>query len=690
MDYLSVRPALMIRLQYEGIGRWDRRSTQGKGAGERAMALTSGRMLRLCACTKDGGRKTSTTSFSPARCSLSSSGDPHLPATLLQRIQREQLLSRDSDFILHQLPAQDPARPGPTPAPDSCANSASNTVPTRICSEGIGIGVGSSGVNGSRPRPMNPNFLPSGASSLERNPIGLARAGRGTGHAPQSWSDRNPTRRPRYSFTLPWSTRCDPARTQYSQMSLSGPAAGATPGSCDSADPPTAVSRLECSPSPSPPYPRRRGGGTRNEAITPSVSRGSYETQLPTASAGAGAEWAPVDTAQRRPPLPQSSSHIADIPLHYAIATSAGCRRGGRAKENQDAWLVRPRLMGLRHVHVFAVMDGHGRDGAKVSAFVRDKLVNFLAERFARLPEDSLLFQQRRQISGPELHNKAAEVAAALRDSCRGVQAALGACSDIDAATSGTTLTLALLVGRLLITCNVGDSRIVLGSRIVGREAVCAANADAETRPQGEDAAAPAPGSCSYSNARPRRGDTDSAAEMGRPSESERGDACRFRGMSARALTVDQVPAIGAERRRIERCGGRVSRLFHAGLGRHVGPYRVMNPRIGGQRPGLAVSRSIGDRVATEVGVICDPVITYCFLRNAMDKWLVLASDGLWACMFEAEVVHCLEAHDRPVDGAVAVCKAAQQRWLACGAARGSPAVDDITAIVLRLWTHRG
>lgn len=45
--------------------------------------------------------------------------------------------------------------------------------------------------------------------------------------------------------------------------------------------------------------------------------------------------------------------------------------------------------------------------------------------------------------------------------------------------------------------------------------------------------------------------------------------------------------------------------------------------------PGLAMSRSFGDIVASQAGVICEPEILS-FELTEEDKFIVLASDGVW------------------------------------------------------------
>lgn len=96
-------------------------------------------------------------------------------------------------------------------------------------------------------------------------------------------------------------------------------------------------------------------------------------------------------------------------------------------------------------------------------------------------------------------------------------------------------------------------------------------------------------------------------------------------------LSNDHKPDNPSEQSRIERKGGRVEAFkgnFHLDeSGRTLGPARVW--LRGEQIPGLAMSRSIGDSVAAQVGVISEPEMLQVELTSE-HKFLVLASDGVW------------------------------------------------------------
>jgi serine/threonine protein phosphatase PrpC len=87
--------------------------------------------------------------------------------------------------------------------------------------------------------------------------------------------------------------------------------------------------------------------------------------------------------------------------------------------------------------------------------------------------------------------------------------------------------------------------------------------------------------------------------------------------------------------------GGRVE-SFKDSNGRNMGPARVwhLNENI----PGLAMSRSFGDHCAAEVGVIADPEILEMNLTEN-DKFIVLASDGVWEFLSNDEVVKIIYPH---------------------------------------------
>lgn len=93
------------------------------------------------------------------------------------------------------------------------------------------------------------------------------------------------------------------------------------------------------------------------------------------------------------------------------------------------------------------------------------------------------------------------------------------------------------------------------------------------------------------------------------------------------ALTTDLKPDSPDEKERIELSGGVVMAL-EGSDGADVGPARVWDS-MAREKPGLAVSRSLGDGASRCLGVIAEPVVTNYQLKHN-DKFLLMATDGLW------------------------------------------------------------
>lgn len=162
-------------------------------------------------------------------------------------------------------------------------------------------------------------------------------------------------------------------------------------------------------------------------------------------------------------------------------------------------------------------------------------------------------------------------------------------------------------------------------------------------------------------------------------------------------LSTDHKPNHEGEMERILQAGGKVARLTDEN-GNRVGPYRVWNAT--GQVPGLAMSRSLGDRVAHSVGVSSTPIVeTFSFDPN--DKFIVIASDGVWDVLHNKEVANLVERYRRrckkgslrglpkrvrPVDIHVAHMLAleARYRWFDV-VQEEDVMIDDISVIVIEL-----
>eukprot|EP00978_Attheya_sp_CCMP212_P027792 scaffold93996_cov55-Attheya_sp.AAC.2 len=213
--------------------------------------------------------------------------------------------------------------------------------------------------------------------------------------------------------------------------------------------------------------------------------------------------------------------------------------------------------------------------------------------------------------------------------------------SDINCKTSGTTCTAVVIKDKMLMVTNVGDSRALL----------------ARKQPNGRYLAFP--------------------------------------------MTVDHKPSTPLERERIERAGGRVG--SRRGLSLPAKPnMSSVTDRVwfctNGAKPtsvdssvsmtGLAMSRSLGDEYAHNVGVSSEPHTFYSTL-SCMDEFLILASDGISDVVGNDNAVFLVQEYIMsipsnsdwdPNEAANIVAKEARNRWENAKAS----SIDDITCVVVK------
>lgn len=147
------------------------------------------------------------------------------------------------------------------------------------------------------------------------------------------------------------------------------------------------------------------------------------------------------------------------------------------------------------------------------------------------------------------------------------------------------------------------------------------------------------------------------------------------------ALNRDHKPELKDEAERIHKRGGRIDSFRdYYNNGEPIGPQRVWLPNE--EIPGLAMSRSMGDRVAHSVGCTAEPE-TWEFTLGLQDKYLVIASDGVWEFLSNedvAAIVYPFYEQNAPEAAANALVKAAFKRWK-----QEEEVIDDITVVIIFL-----
>ena len=141
-------------------------------------------------------------------------------------------------------------------------------------------------------------------------------------------------------------------------------------------------------------------------------------------------------------------------------------------------------------------------------------------------------------------------------------------------------------------------------------------------------------------------------------------------------LSRDHKPTEKDEAKRIYENDGRIQPFTEDG--EFVGPQRVWIKEE--EVPGLAMTRSFGDRVAATVGVMSEPEIKE-FDFDENDKYMIIASDGIWEFISSQECVDIIQKYYESND-LKGCCEylyeESSKRWL-----KEEEVIDDTTLILV-------
>ena len=152
--------------------------------------------------------------------------------------------------------------------------------------------------------------------------------------------------------------------------------------------------------------------------------------------------------------------------------------------------------------------------------------------------------------------------------------------------------------------------------------------------------------------------------------------AIMVKGNKIIPLSIDQKPDDPEESKRIIENGGEISQFEEDG--EKSGPFRVW--KKGEVYPGIAMSRSIGDLIASTLGVIPEPK----FIEDTIDKdtkFIVVASDGVWEFLDNnavKDIVMPYYEKNDPNGACKELIKKSTEWWN-----QEDIVVDDITVVVV-------
>ena len=292
---------------------------------------------------------------------------------------------------------------------------------------------------------------------------------------------------------------------------------------------------------------------------------------------------------------------------------------GDEKKVNQDNFFIfKNFVQGFDNIFM-GVCDGHGYYGHEVSGYIKENLPMDL---------NHLIKTKRLNILTDDL-------APTIKSAFILENKSLLRNRQIDSDLSGSTCISVIYTPQKLIIANIGDSRCVIGKLIENE------NSEEKDEIVGE--------------------------------KNQKKIKC-----VAENLSRDHKPTIPEEADRILKVGGRIRQMKDED-GEFIGPLRVyMKDK---DMPGLAMTRSFGDYFGSTAGVISEPEVSEYFFKPE-DKFMVLASDGLFEFMESQEVINIIKDYYDKND-IVGCCeylyKESARKWIQ----EEEDTIDDITMILV-------
>jgi serine/threonine protein phosphatase PrpC len=320
-----------------------------------------------------------------------------------------------------------------------------------------------------------------------------------------------------------------------------------------------------------------------------------------------------------------------------------------QTKVNQDSYIIVSNLCNTSGNWLYGVFDGHGVNGHLVSDYIKNALQSNIelieqqqkpsSRKVGASPLISPTYSSSKEPLFIENDTPNGRYSNALNRGLASLEkkdvldlltmafkkTSMGLAKQrVDINFSGSTAVTVFLIGTDLYCANIGDSRAVLASMKVS----------------------------------PTLKEYDGKYWVATP------------------ISRDHKPDDEFEMQRILKSGGRID-SFRDQLGNPIGPNRVWLKTE--NIPGLAMSRSFGDKVAASIGVSSEPEIVHKQLEKE-DKFIIVASDGIWEFISNTEAVEIVVPYwvKNDPEGAVDhLINLATEKWK-----KEDEVIDDITCLI--------
>ena len=364
-----------------------------------------------------------------------------------------------------------------------------------------------------------------------------------------------------------------------------------------------------------------------------------------------------------------------EIIKSFNAMTQAGKDKNFFTKINQDYYIIKTKINGFQNFNLFGVLDGHGLYGHLISLFVG----KYISESFINHSEikscvdlDEIYYK----IKYNNFHLINEIFVNAEKELYK---------EEFDSNFSGTACIIVIQLGEKLICANSGDSRAILiynekeqflkdnikNNEINFYQIKNIISPFSTYRNIFKDSLK---GNFSFSFSEPKNLKKKSSKKIKTNKKQNNLEKVKT---SIFCLSNDLKPTLPLEKKRIIENGGKVEKYIEKN-GKVDGPYRVWVQDE--MYPGLAMSRSIGDFIATSVGVIPNPeIIEYNLNRGS--KYMIIASDGIWQFMSNEKVMS-IGNQFYPIRDPIDLCNELVEEASNLWDNEGIP-TDDITVLVV-------
>ena len=286
---------------------------------------------------------------------------------------------------------------------------------------------------------------------------------------------------------------------------------------------------------------------------------------------------------------------------------------------NQDSYIIKRDINNIKNFNIFGIFDGHGFYGHTISVYIKENLIKKIMEhpKIKLLNNLEYIYNQFKKNNFKIIKDIFNEIDYQL----------LNTKNEFDIKLSGSTCNILIQIGDNIICANTGDSRSIL----------------------------------IYEN----------------NNKIKKSDRNIYNNFQVFPLSYDCKPSVPKEKERILKKGGIITKIKDS-FQNEIGPLRVFMK--GSLLPGLAMSRSFGDKIGKDIGIISEPLINE-YILNKDVKYIIMGSDGIWEFLSNEQVMNIGNKYyinNDPDNFCRQLIKKSTELW-----ENNSRNIDDITLIVI-------